>query len=40
MVGEEESISMLVCICCSIVKQCLLFAFSLHFEILEARRAD
>lgn len=41
MVGEEEeSISMLGCICCSVVKQCLLIAAQLHFDILEARRID
>lgn len=38
--GEEEGISMLVCVCSSIVKQCLLIAAQLHFSILEARRAD
>lgn len=41
MVGEEEeAISMLVYVCYSAVKQCLLIAFSLHFGILEARRID
>lgn len=38
--GEEEGISMLACVCCGVVKQCLLIAFSLHFDILEARRVD
>lgn len=38
--GVEEGISMLVCVCCSIVKQCLLIAAQLHFGILEARRID
>lgn len=38
--GEEEGISMLRCICCGAVKQCLLIAAQLHFEILEARRVD
>lgn len=40
MVSEEEGISMLRCVCYSVVKPCLLIAFSLHFGILEARRAD
>lgn len=38
--GEEEGISMLVCVCCGVVKQCLLIAAQLHFGILEARRVD
>lgn len=37
---EEKGISMLVCVCYSVVKQCLSIAFSLHFGILEARRVD
>lgn len=40
MVSEGEGISMLACVCCGVVKQCLLVAFSLHFDILEARRVD
>lgn len=40
MVGEEEGISRLVCVCCGGVKQCLLIAFFLHFSIVEARRVD
>lgn len=38
--GEEEGISMLECVCCGVVKQCLWIALQLHFEILEARRID
>lgn len=38
--GEEEGISMLVCVCYGVVKQCLLIASQLHFGILEARRID
>lgn len=38
--GEGEGISMLECVCCGVVKQCLLVAAQLHFGILEARRID
>lgn len=40
MVGEGEGISMLRCVCCGVVKPCLLIALQLHFGILEARRID